>query len=52
MSIIYTHGRIQFQVSDYTTDVGLFATETMADYDKTFNIFMGTSNKTLDWFDN
>ena len=24
----------------------------MADYEKTFNMFMGTSNKELDWFDN
>ena len=29
-----------------------FAKQTMFDYDNSFNIFMGTSNTEINWFDN
>ena len=49
---MYQMSEIAFQVSDYTIDLNKLGKQTMLDYDNSFNIFMGTGNSDLDWFDN
>ena len=50
--ILLKLGKTTFTTNFYFANLTAFGEETMMNYDDTFNIFFGTTDKTLDWFDN
>ena len=54
MSIIILYGmeHSEFYKTNYSTDLTKVSHNTMMHYDDSFNIFFGTANKDLNWFDN
>jgi hypothetical protein len=43
---------VDFSVSDFFTDEETLANINMGDFDDSFNMIIGTTNKELDFFDN
>ncbi len=51
--VLFDMSLTKFYVSDYSIkNVKEFAEKGLKVYDDSFNLFMGTSNRDLNWFDN
>jgi len=50
--VMFNRTNNEFYVSDYIIDSESFRNKTMDEFDDTFNLFIGTTNKDLNWFHN
>ena len=47
-----SRGHSEFTISDIKVNLEDYEGKSMADFDDTFNMFIGISDKEFDWFDN